>query len=346
MRGFHLSARTTNLSILIILIAQVVTGFSSFLVGAPSGRWVFWLHSAGAFTLVLLLIWKRRVILSSLRRHGVGLWALPSLLLLGLLLASLGSGILWSTAGLPGLDGFSGLTLHVGISVVLIVLLAPHAWAGWQRVGRRDFFGRRAVIRNGMLLGGGVILWRSSEALSALAGLSGAQRRFTGSRDAGNFSGNDFPANSWLFDNPNPVDQAAWRLQVDGAVREPLSLPLERLAATTTWTATIDCTGGWFSTQEWSGTSVAAVLQQAGLQPQARSLIVRSVTGYWRRFPLSAADGMLIATRVGGQPLADLHGAPARLVVPGRRGFEWVKWIAGVEVSTAPPWLNWPLPVS
>jgi DMSO/TMAO reductase YedYZ molybdopterin-dependent catalytic subunit len=40
------------------------------------------------------------------------------------------------------------------------------------------------------------------------------------------------------------------------------------------------------------------------------------------------------------------HGAPLRLIVPGRRGYEWVKWVTEVEVSTAFWWLKWPLPIS
>jgi DMSO/TMAO reductase YedYZ molybdopterin-dependent catalytic subunit len=34
--------------------------------------------------------------------------------------------------------------------------------------------------------------------------------------------------------------------------------------------------------------------------------------------------------------LSHAHGAPLRLVAPGRRGFQWVKWIVAVEVLTVP----------
>jgi DMSO/TMAO reductase YedYZ molybdopterin-dependent catalytic subunit len=44
----------------------------------------------------------------------------------------------------------------------------------------------------------------------------------------------------------------------------------------------------------------------------------------------------LLATHVGSEQLSYEHGFPLRLIAPGRRGFEWVKWITGIEVLTDP----------
>jgi DMSO/TMAO reductase YedYZ molybdopterin-dependent catalytic subunit len=72
---------------------------------------------------------------------------------------------------------------------------------------------------------------------------------------------------------------------------------------------------------------------------------VVSATGYRRRLPASDVATVLLATHAGGQPLADGHGGPVRLVVPGRRGFWWVKWVVAVEGIDEPWWLQPPLPL-
>ena len=73
------------------------------------------------------------------------------------------------------------------------------------------------------------------------------------------------------------------------------------------------------------------------------SVQVVSRTGYRRRLPLS--DDLLLAVDVGGAPLSIGHGAPVRLVVPGRRGYHWVKWVSHVEHDSRPWWQEVPLPL-
>ena len=40
------------------------------------------------------------------------------------------------------------------------------------------------------------------------------------------------------------------------------------------------------------------------------------------------------------------HGAPARLVVSGRRGYWWVKWVTAIDVDDTPWWWQPPFPVT
>jgi DMSO/TMAO reductase YedYZ molybdopterin-dependent catalytic subunit len=61
-----------------------------------------------------------------------------------------------------------------------------------------------------------------------------------------------------------------------------------------------------------------------------------SHTGFRWSFSLADAQALLLATRVGDAALSHGHGAPCRLVAPGRRGFQWVKWVTRIEVHEDP----------
>jgi DMSO/TMAO reductase YedYZ molybdopterin-dependent catalytic subunit len=147
------------------------------------------------------------------------------------------------------------------------------------------------------------------------------------------------PATSWLFDQVPSIDPQSWRLTVDsgGASR---TWSLDQLAR---WhdrqTTVLDCTGGWWTQQEWSGVFVTRLLPEGA----TGSVEVTSATGYSRRLPLT--PDLLLATGVGGQPLLRGHGSPARLVVPGRRGYHWVKWVVQISHDGRPWWTEPPLPL-
>jgi hypothetical protein len=347
-----MNARMVNVTILFLLAFETATGLGSFLAGEPDGRWIVWLHRAGGLALVVLLLWKVGIAARSYRRRGLrtstGLSAVAGVLYLG----SLATGLLWVTVGLPWvpvpvLGSWTVLSLHVALSVLLIPLFLVHLGLRWPRPSRADLVGRRAVLRVLGLLVIGFLLWRIQELLSALVAPSGTRRRFTGSREEASLAGNLHPVTNWLSDPVPQVDPDLWRLRSRGEVARDTTLSYEEVLALggTVRQATLDCTGGWYTVQRWSGVPVAPLLGRARPRDDARSLLFHSTTGYRRRFPLEEAGGLLLATHVEGQELSAEHGFPLRLVAPGHRGYGWVKWISEVEVSRDPAWFEPPLPL-
>jgi DMSO/TMAO reductase YedYZ molybdopterin-dependent catalytic subunit len=119
---------------------------------------------------------------------------------------------------------------------------------------------------------------------------------------------------------------------------------LEQLASSDV-VETIDCTGGWYSTQQWLGIPIARLLDMAGVKESARSVTVEAVSGYGRRFSVSEARSYLLATHVARRPLSHGHGFPLRLVAPGHRGFDWVKWVTRLCVNETSKFWQPPLPL-
>ena len=77
------------------------------------------------------------------------------------------------------------------------------------------------------------------------------------------FSGNDYPVVSWLNDRPQPINPDTWSLRIFGEVENEITLTYADLTRLSEETATIDCTGGWFSKQRWEGVPLSRVLSQA-----------------------------------------------------------------------------------
>ena len=336
-----------NTLLLVFISAQLLSGFFGLVSGSPDWAIYLQLHRIVGFAIVALLGWKALIVVRSLRRRRErpvvrGVW----LLLTALLLAVLSLGLAWGNLGRYVFLGFSGVSWHIYLALGPIPLLVWHAIRQTRGPPLRFWLGRRLFLRATGLAVVGLVLWQATEQAVTLARLSGAGRRFTGSYPAKSYSGNAFPRVSWINDHPPGIDVTTWRLEVGGAVQHPLSLDYTQVSQShEDLEATLDCTGGWYTTQRWQGIPLSTLLDRADVLEDARSVTVTSVTGYYRRFSLHAARNLLLATHVGGKPLSHGHGAPLRLVAPGRRGFEWVKWVVRLKIDARPFWLQPPLPL-
>ncbi len=336
-----------NTALLALSVFQMLSGFLGLISGSGNLQWVLRLHDIGGYAILVLMACKSLIILDVLGRlRRLRLQNVAFIVLTVLLVLILATGIAWPLLGYAAVGGISLMTIHALLVIALVGLFA------WHTVAHRFVFrspralDRRAFLRAAAIGVAGLASWQLTEVAQATLNLPGADRRFTGSFETGSQTG-EFPIVSWLTDSPASIPREQWRLVVDGAVERPLALTYEQLGklASDSIAETIDCTGGWYSTQTWDGVMLARILGLAGVGPSAESITVQSSTGYARRFGLEEARGCLLATHVAGQRLDHGHGFPLRLVAPGQRGFNWVKWVTHIRVNETSALWQTPVPL-
>ena len=177
--------------------------------------------------------------------------------------------------------------------------------------------------------------WRLSDQIALFRQDIDAPRNGSGSRLSGYYSGNDYPITNSAGDGRQGIDLDLWKLNIKGAVRQPMTLNYSDILAlsSTAQVATLDCTVGWYSVQRWQGIALSDLLELAEIEPDSWRVQFRAQEGYQHRLPLGEANQVILATHVGGEKLSHMHGFPLRAVVPSRRGWFWVKWLSEIRVS-------------
>jgi DMSO/TMAO reductase YedYZ molybdopterin-dependent catalytic subunit len=337
-----MAGRRTNLALFGLLALALTTGALAYGIGTGWARWAVVAHGAAGLGIVLLGPWKTTIARRGLRRDRPGRGT--SLSLAVLVVVVVVTGVLHATGLGVSLGPATSMQVHVGAAMLSIPVAVWHVVARRVRPRRTDL-SRRSLLRAGAVAGGSAAVWAGLEAVGHLTGLPGSRRRFTGSHERGSFRPAAMPVTQWLDDVVPSIDPAAWRLVIGGTDMPGRTLSLADLGpARDGVRAVLDCTGGWYAEQEWAGIRLDRLFPD--LPAGTRSLVVRSATGYARRFPGGDLGSMLLALEVGGQSLTAGHGAPARIVAPGRRGFWWVKWVVSLEASETPWWWQPPFPLT
>lgn len=338
--------RAVDWAILAVVASAVATGLLAWTGWLPPALLVD-LHGLLGFSLAGLLVFKfarvaRRVLDGRQWDRATPI----SILLAAVAVATLGSGVFWELGGNVPLGPWTTLAAHMGLGLLTIPILLFHLRARLTLPDRTDA-SRRSALRIGGLLVAGTLAWRASEAVAALRGAT----RETGSKPTGELydtetAGGSFPVTSWVADDPDPIDRREWTLTVAGLDDSGAEMSYGDLVGVADMErrATLDCTSGWYTIQDWEGVRVGDLLAAAGVDAEdegARWVRFVSVTGYRWSLPVAEARDALLATGTGGSRLAHGHGAPTRLVAPGRRGFQWVKWVQRVELRRDPDPAQW-----
>jgi sulfane dehydrogenase subunit SoxC len=156
------------------------------------------------------------------------------------------------------------------------------------------------------------------------------------------------------------IDPDQHRFLIHGLVKRPLEFTLEALERYPRMSRIVflECAGngralyenqpvngdaqsiqGLLSCAEWTGVSLAMLLDEAGVDRKAKWLLAEGAdaAAMSRSIPLAKAlDDAFIALYQNGEPIRPSNGFPMRLMVPGFHGNMNVKWLRRIELTEGP----------
>ena len=156
------------------------------------------------------------------------------------------------------------------------------------------------------------------------------------------------------------IDPKQHQLLLHGLVARPITFSMESLwnYPMTTRTLFLECSGnsgralapqpaqvpagamhGNISCSEWTGIPLRLLLEEAGLQSQAKWLLAEGADSAHmsRSIPVEKAlDDAMIALYQNGERLRPEQGYPVRLLLPGWEGNMSVKWLRRIKATAEP----------
>ena len=133
----------------------------------------------------------------------------------------------------------------------------------------------------------------------------------------------------------NPTD---WVLRIDGAVQRPMNFTYAELKALPMISvfAELICVDGYFVTAgNWTGVQLSYLLTLVEVLPEAVDMVFYAVDGFSSSLHVSEIRNYpdrLLAYEKDGRLLTHNEGFPVIVVVPGREGYKWVKWVEHIEL--------------
>ena len=134
------------------------------------------------------------------------------------------------------------------------------------------------------------------------------------------------------------VTPARFRLDIDGAVRHPLSLTLDEFMALPQQDSVSDmhCVTQWSRyDNHWRGVAAAALLDMVAPRDSAAHVVLHGYDGYATNLRLDqfAAPDVLLVHSWEGAPISRAHGGPVRVMVPRLYLWKSAKWIHGLQFT-------------
>lgn len=261
-----------------------------------------------------------------------GLLLIASLLLVVLTAARLG--------GSDRAGYVTGVLVMAAVYGIAFVLLNPRPVQDVSPTVFNKRYSRRHLLRLSVDAAAVAIagLYVSREVLGRLGG--GVQRFLRGKPTPEVTTVDNFYVVSKNLYDPQP-DSAGYVLRVDGLVQRQLTLGVPEIEAMPYQEdyVTLECIsnevgGQLISNALWRSVALRDVVERAGVQPPGSFLRFQSEDDYVESLPLVYAldPKVRLAYLMNGEPLTYKHGAPLRVLTPGKYGMKGPKWLRKISV--------------
>jgi DMSO/TMAO reductase YedYZ molybdopterin-dependent catalytic subunit len=155
---------------------------------------------------------------------------------------------------------------------------------------------------------------------------------------------NSFKENS--IKGPQYIDPENYALTISGLVDSPLELNYDEIVNNYQHFAkvvTLYCIEGWSATIFWEGVRVKDLIEQAGVNQSANTVIFYAYDNYSTSMPLSYIldNDIIIAHKMNNVTLPPERGFPFQLVAESKWGYKWIKWIIKIELSSDSGYLGY-----
>ncbi|MEA4938766.1 MAG: molybdopterin-dependent oxidoreductase [Christensenella sp.] len=128
------------------------------------------------------------------------------------------------------------------------------------------------------------------------------------------------------------------QLAIDGLVDSPQNYSYADVTALQSEERLVrlDCVEGWSATILWKGVPMSTLLDAAGVQPEANTVIFHATDGYTTSLPLSEIQekNQLLAYDANGIALPPQMGYPFIFVAEDKWGYKWARWVNRIELSS------------
>jgi DMSO/TMAO reductase YedYZ molybdopterin-dependent catalytic subunit len=142
------------------------------------------------------------------------------------------------------------------------------------------------------------------------------------------------------------INQTTYHLTITGLVNNTLELTYDDTVNNFQihqQLVQITCVEGWAANILWQGVLVNDLLQKAGANPNATTIIFYASDGYSTALPLDyiVQNNLILAYKMNNVTLTAETGWPFMLVAQNQYGYKWIKWITEIDVSDNSSYLGY-----